>query len=448
MASLQSEGDLNLSLHRRAWQEAYLDTATRQLLEADAAAYLHQSLSTPCLNAIRRADGVYLEDVQGRRILDFHGNNVHHLGYGHPRVAAAITRQMTELPFCPRRYTNEPAVRLAQRLAALAPGDLNRVLLAPGGTTAMGMALKLARVATGRFKTISMWESFHGASLDMISLGGEAVFRRGIGPLLPGTEHVPPPDAWHCPWECAGACRLRCATYIDYVLEREGDVAAVVAETVRATPFIPPPDYWRIVREACDRHGALLILDEIPHGLGRTGTVFTFTQYGIVPDVVVLGKALGGGIFPLAALIAREGLNVAPEQSLGHYTHEKNPVACAAALAVLDELTETDLLAHVRTLGTWAQTQLEAMQARHPLIGNVRGLGLLLGVELVTAGGQRALEAAERVLYECLTRGLSFKVTQGNLLTLTPPLVITQAQMAEALTILEAALTVVEQDLR
>jgi 4-aminobutyrate aminotransferase len=111
-------------------------------------------------------------------------------------------------------------------------------------------------------------------------------------------------------------------------------------------------------------------------------------------------------------------------------------------------LTETDLLAHVRTLGAWAQAQLEAMQARHPLIGNVRGLGLLLGVELVTADGQRALEAAERVLYECLTRGLSFKVTQGNLLTLTPPLVITQAQMAEALTILEAALTVVEQDLR
>jgi 4-aminobutyrate aminotransferase len=186
-----------------------------------------------------------------------------------------------------------------------------------------------------------MWDSFHGASLDAISIGGEALFRSGIGPLLPGCEHVPPPDNRHCPFSCGNACNLKCADYIEYVLEKEGDVAAVIAETVRSTPYIPPRDYWKKVRAACDKHGALLILDEIPHCLGRTGKMFTCEHFDVVPDMLVIGKGLGGGIFPLAALIAREDLNVMGENALGHYTHEKNPVACAAALAAI-EFTETE----------------------------------------------------------------------------------------------------------
>ncbi|MDQ1258001.1 MAG: 4-aminobutyrate aminotransferase, partial [Candidatus Hydrogenedentes bacterium] len=178
-------------------------------------------MSTPCLDVLRGCDGAHIENLQGRRILDFHGNNVHQVGFGNPRVIAAIVEQMQTLSFCTRRYTNIPAIQLAKKLVELAPGDLNKVLFAPGGTTAIGMALKLARVATGRFKTISMWESFHGASLDAISVGGEAIFRNGIGPLLPGTEHVPPPDPAHCPF-CDGQCTLRCADYIEYVLEKEG----------------------------------------------------------------------------------------------------------------------------------------------------------------------------------------------------------------------------------
>jgi 4-aminobutyrate aminotransferase len=126
-----------------------------------------------------------------------------------------------------------------------------------------------------------MWESFHGASLDAISVGGEAIFRPGIGPLLPGCEHVPPPDHRRCPFRCGQACSLACADYVDYVLEREDDVAAVIGETVRCTPFIPPPEYWRRIRAACDRHGALLILDEIPIGLGRTGRFFAFDHYDV-----------------------------------------------------------------------------------------------------------------------------------------------------------------------
>ncbi len=159
---------------------------TRALLDRDAAAFLHQSLSTPCLDALVEAEGIWLTDVEGRRYMDFHGNNVHQIGYRHPRVVRAVKDALDTLPFSPRRFTNGYAVELAERLAALAPDPLGKVLFAPGGTLAIGMALKLARVATGRHKTISLWDSFHGASLDAISIGGEAVFRKGIGPLLAG----------------------------------------------------------------------------------------------------------------------------------------------------------------------------------------------------------------------------------------------------------------------
>jgi len=286
---LQSEGDLNISPRRRQWQAAALDAETKAVLEEDDRFFLHQSLSTPCLNAMRACDGLYIEDLQGRRYMDFHGNYVHQVGFANPAVIAAIKAQLDDLSFCTRRYTNRTAVALAKKLAALAPGDLNKVLFCPGGTGAIGMALKLARVATGRHKTISMWDSFHGASLDAISVGGEEIFRGGIGPLLPGTEHVPPPDPYRCVWDCGrrGGCDLKCADYIAYVLEKEGDVAAVVAETVRSTPVVPSPNYWPAVRRACDRHGALLILDEIPTALGRTGTMFACEHYGVVPDILV-----------------------------------------------------------------------------------------------------------------------------------------------------------------
>ena len=303
-----SEGDINLSPRRRAWERDHVRGITRALLDRDAAAFLHQSLSTPCFDALVEAEGIWLTDADGRRFMDFHGNNVHQVGYRHPRVIDAVKRQLDTLPFSPRRFTNATAVELAERLGALAPDPLGKVLFAPGGTLAIGMALKLARVATGRHKTISMWDAFHGASLDAISIGGEAVFRRDIGPLMPGTEHVPPCDPHACRFRCGGACDASCADYVDYVLGKEQDVAAVVVETVRCTDVqVPPEAYYRRLRAACDRHGALLVLDEVPIGLGRTGTMFAFEHYGIVPDMVVLGKGLGGAVFPMAALIARRG---------------------------------------------------------------------------------------------------------------------------------------------
>jgi 4-aminobutyrate aminotransferase len=440
--SLKSEGDLNLSPHRAGWAKAHITDATARVLADDARHFLHQSLSTPCLNVLKSAQGSWIEDLEGRRYLDFHGNNVHQVGFAHPRVVAAIKQQLDQLSFCTRRYTCQPAVDLAARLAMLTPGDLNRVLFAPGGTSAIGMALKLARVATGRFKFVSMWESFHGASLDAISVGGEAAFRQGMGPLLPGCEHVPPPDNRRCPFKCGQACNLACADYVEYVLEREGDVAAVIAETIRCTPFIPPPDYWKRIRAACNKHGALLILDEIPIGLGRTGRLFAFEHYGVIPDILVLGKGLGGGIFPLAAMVAREGLNVAADKALGHYTHEKNPVACAAGLATLHVIEEEQLVDRAQKLGDHALKRLRTLATRHPLIGDVRGLGLLLGVELLRNRStlDRATDEAERIMYAALGRGLNFKITMGNILTLTPPLTISQSELDRAIDILDASL--------
>ncbi len=440
--ALRSEGDLNVSPRRRVWHEANIDESTAGMLDEDARLFLHQSLSTPCLNVLDTCEGASLTDHQGRRILDFHGNSVHQVGFANPRVLQAIKDQLDALSFCTRRYTNQTAIDLARKLTDLAPGDLDKVLFAPGGAEAMGMALKLARAATGRFKTISMWDAFHGASLDTVSIGGEAIFRKDAGPLLPGAEHVPPPDPRHCPWECGDTCTLQCAKYIDYVLEKEGDVAAVIAETVRSTPYIPAPDYWRIVREACDRHGALLILDEIPTGLGRTGKMFACEHYGVVPDMLVIGKGLGGGVMPLAALIARGALDVAQDRAIGHYTHEKNPVACAAGIAAIACIEEDGLLARSAELGEYALDQLRAMQTRQPLVGDVRGIGLLMGVELVRDRNtrERAIDEAEQVMYAALERGLNFKISMGNVLTLAPPLTIESDELDSAINILESCI--------
>lgn len=452
-----SEGESNRSGARQRWVEEHLAADARRLLEEDGRYFLHQSLSSPCLTGLRKAQGIWLEDVQGRRYMDFHGNSVHHIGYGHPALKQAVAEQMDALPFTPRRFTSEPAIELARRLAQATPGTLGKVLLAPGGSEAIEMALKLARAATGRFKTVSFWDSFHGAGFGASSVGGEQLFRSGpVGPLLPGTEHVAPFACYRCPYgypEHDGRpdldlCRLSCASYLSYVLEKEGDVAAVIAEPVRAVPVIPPPGYWQAVRAACDAHGALLIFDEIPVGLGRTGKLFACEHFDVVPDVLVLGKALGGGMLPIAALIARPELDVAGDYAFGHYTHEKNPVTARAALTTLDIIAEEGLVERARILGTRALARLRAMRTRHPLIGDVRGLGLLLGLELVRdpATKEPADAAAEAVMYRALRHGLSFKVSMGNVITLTPPLTIRETELDTALDILERCIDEVEAE--
>src|SRR6476620_2310653 len=181
----ESESDTNLSPQRRAWAEENLDPEAQTLLAEDEKYFLRQSVSTPCLNAIARAEGIWIEDVAGRRFMDFHGNNVHHIGYGHPRLQRAIAEQMDALPFAPRRYACAPAVELAEKLAAIAPGNLGKALFTTGGSDAIEVAVKVARAATGRHKTLSFWDSFHGAGTGASAMSGEMLFRSGpAGPMV------------------------------------------------------------------------------------------------------------------------------------------------------------------------------------------------------------------------------------------------------------------------
>ena len=443
----QSESDTNATPARAAWRAAHVNDAAHNLLDRDAAAFLHQSVSTPCLTAIRKAEGIFLEDLAGKRYMDFHGNNVHHVGYGHPRLKRAIAEQMDALPFTPRRFTSEPAVQLAEKLGAIAPGTLSKVLFTTGGSDAIEVAIKVARAATGRFKTLSFWDAFHGAGFGASSVGGEALFRSGPhGPLMPGAEHVAPFGSFNCPYGGKNAKESgdACARMIDYVLGRDGDFAAFIAEPMRAVPYVAPPGFWQKVRAACDRTGTLLIFDEIPTGLGKTGTMFSCDHDGVVPDILVLGKGLGGGIVPIATAICRPELDVGGDWAFGHYTHEKNPVTARAALETIAIIEDEGLVANTAHVGATALERLSGWMDEFVEIGEVRGRGFLIGVELVKdrASKAPAHALAERTMYAALERGLSFKTTMGNVLTLTPPLVTTQAQMDQALDILHEALKV------
>ena len=355
-------------------------------------------------------------------------------------MIAAITAEMARLPFSPRRFANATATALARKLVETSPIPQAKVLLAPSGAAAVGMALKLARYATGRHKTLSLWDAFHGANLDTISVGGEAIFRRDLGPMAPGAEHLPPlhlaprffgPDR---PYE-------RYADYIDYSLKVQGDVSALIAEPMRWTSVEPPPaDFWPRVRASCTRHGALLIFDEIPSGLARSGAMYVCERLGATPDILVIGKGLGGGILPLAAIIADARLDCAPQAALGHYTHEKSPVASAAALATFAIIEDEGLIARARSFETRGLARLQEMRERHRVISDVRGLGCYFGVEIGERDDPQANALADRVLYGALRRGLSFKLGSGNVVTLCPPLTIPEDEFDLALARLEDAI--------
>ncbi|KIC28340.1 (R)-1-hydroxy-2-aminoethylphosphonate ammonia-lyase [Leisingera sp. ANG-M6] len=441
---VHTEGESNTSEARKAWLKTSIGPNSAPLLERDADAFLHQSLSSPCVSTIAKAEGIWIEDMDGRRYMDFHGNSVHHLGYGHPKLVAAIKQQLDDLPFAPRRFTNEPAVELAEKLAAITPGDLGKTLFTTGGSDANEVALKIARAATGRFKTLSFWDAFHGAGFGAASVGGEATFRSHIaGPLLPGTEHVAPFSPSNCAYghKSLEASAEACARMIDYVLGRDGDYCAFIAEAMRAVPNVPPPGFWKSVREICDKHGVLLILDEIPTGLGKTGQMFSFQHDGIVPDILTLGKSLGGGILPIAACVARRDLDVCGDFAIGHYTHEKNPVTARAALTTLQILEEEGLVERAAELGRHALERLRDALGQVAIVGDIRGRGLMFGVEIVEDRQTMApgITKAEQIYYACLEAGLSYKISQGSVLTLSPPLTISREDLDRALDIVIAA---------
>jgi 4-aminobutyrate aminotransferase len=435
---------------RAEWYGRPLSDTARDLLDRDAAVFIRQDGSTPCLNAVAKAEGVWLEDVDGRRVMDFHGNSTHHIGYGHPRLKAALKDQIDDLPFTPRRYTSAPAIALAERLVALSPhrGD-GKVLFATGGSDAIEIALKLARVRTGRYKTLAFFDSYHGHGYGAVSAGGSGTDRtQRIGPLLPGGLLVPPFNCSACAYgferSAAGtppaeSCGTMCARMLRYALEREGDIAAVIAEPIRSTPHVPPPGFWPAVRRACDEFGAMLIFDEIPTGLGKTGRLFTSEHQGVKPDITVLGKSLGGGMLPLAAVIADAGFDIAPELSLGHYTHEKNPLTTRAGLTTLEIIEEEGLVEHASSLGDRTMARLAEMAERNPAIGRAEGAGLLIGVEILGEDGRRSKARADRAMWRAFSLGLNLKSKDGTLV-LNPPLTISNAEMERALQIVEEAI--------
>ncbi|HHG3486251.1 TPA: aspartate aminotransferase family protein [Vibrio parahaemolyticus] len=445
----RSEGDVNTTPARQAWNASMDDERTQALLKRDSEVFLHQAMSTPCLDTLEAAEGIYIQDATGKKYMDFHGNNVHQLGYGHPHVIKRVQEQIAKLPFSPRRFTNETAIECAEKLTQICGGELNRVLFAPGGTSAVGMALKLARHITGNYKVVSLWDSFHGASLDAISVGGEACFRQGMGPLMAGVERIPPAVSYRGAFPVADGSDVHYADYLEYVIEKEGGVGAFIAEAVRNTDVqVPSKAYWKRIREICDKHNVMLIIDDIPNGMGRSGEWFTYQAYDIEPDMLCIGKGLGGGLVPIAAMVTKDKYNTAEQISMGHYTHEKSPIGCAAALATMEAIEQDGLLDKVKADSQFMREKLLEMKAKYPVIGDVRGIGMLWGIELVTdhESKARAYDEAESVLYQCLSNGVSFKVSQGNVIQLSPPLIITREQLTEALAIFEEAIAKVWKD--
>ncbi|EHK2863527.1 aspartate aminotransferase family protein [Vibrio parahaemolyticus] len=445
----RSEGDVNTTPARQAWNASMDDERTQALLKRDSEVFLHQAMSTPCLDTLEAAEGIYIQDATGKKYMDFHGNNVHQLGYGHPHVIKRVQEQIAKLPFSPRRFTNETAIECAEKLTQICGGELNRVLFAPGGTSAVGMALKLARHITGNYKVVSLWDSFHGASLDAISVGGEACFRQGMGPLMAGVERIPPAVSYRGAFPVADGSDVHYADYLEYVIEKEGGVGAFIAEAVRNTDVqVPSNAYWKRIREICDKHNVMLIIDDIPNGMGRSGEWFTYQAYDIEPDMLCVGKGLGGGLVPIAAMVTKDKYNTAEQISMGHYTHEKSPIGCAAALATMAAIEQDGLLDKVKADSQFMREKLLEIKAKYPVIGDVRGIGMLWGIELVTdhESKARAYDEAEAVLYQCLNNGVSFKVSQGNVIQLSPPLIITREQLTEALAIFEEAIAKVCKD--
>lgn len=371
------------------------------LVSRDAAAFFHQDGSSPCLSALRAVEGIWLEDIDGRRFVDLHGNTAHHVGHRHPEIIAALKRQLDTLPFSPRRYTNEPAVALAEKLLARWPGPPAKLLFTTGGSDAIEIALKLARVATGRHETISLEGSYHGHGFGSFGLSKAEPDPR-LGPFLPGRRHVTPY------WAPDGARRMLKEMREAFARSETG-IAAVVAEPIRSNCHMPPDGLWAEVRELCDRHGALLIFDEIPSGLGKTGRFFAFEHVGAAPDAVVLGKALGGGVLPIAAVIADARLDIAPELDLGHYTHEKNPLTTLAALTAIEIIERDHLVERAALLEQQIRSRIGEIARAAPVIRGVRGAGLLLALEFDPAmcGADPGPGFAADLVRACMEGGLS-----------------------------------------
>lgn len=441
---LNREGDVNTGSHRQLWING-LDEGSRGILKEDEAVFIRQSMSTPCMDVIIDAEGCCLHTMFGKEYLDFHGNSVHQIGYKNPYVIEAVKKQLENIPFIPRRYTADIAVEAASRLIEKTLSKDYKVLFTPSGSAAIGLALKIARKATGRHKVISMWESFHGAGLDAVSVGGEYVFSKDMGPMMPGCIKAIPYNAYRnlIHSNSKETVARFCLDYIEYIIQNEGDIGAILLEPIRATDVhVPPASYFQRLREICDQNGILLIFDEIPTALGRSGAFFAHQIFGIEPDIIVLGKGLGGGVVPQAAILARSKLDCAYDISLGHYTHEKPAVGCAAICATLNYIDEWNLLDQCKKLSAYAAKRSAQLFEQYECLGDIRIAGLLICFECVKDRKNREKDEAlaEKLLYTCLKNGLSFKLSAGNCIVWHPPLIVTPEQLDFAFSVFEKAI--------
>jgi 4-aminobutyrate aminotransferase len=371
-----------------------------------------------------RGAGCVIEDVDGNRFLDFNaGIAVTATGHCHPRVVAAIEQQSHELlHYCSSDWYVPAYIDLCERLVELSPFASARVFLGNSGTEAVEAGIKLARHATGRPNVVAFLGSFHGRSLGSLSLtASKARYRGGFGPLLPGVYHAPYGEAG----------------YLERVvfkhLTTPDDVAAIVVEPIQGEGgYVVPPAGWLAeLRDLCDEHGIVLVADEVQSGVGRTGRVWAIEHEGVVPDVILAGKGLASGL-PLSAVIARSDLMTWGAGKHGS-TFGGNPVACAAALATLD-LVEDELAANAAAVGAHLLDRLRALAVAHPQVREVRGRGLMIGIELPTHDDAVALEQ------ECFARGLLVLTCGESSVRLAPPLVVTTEQADIALDILDAVL--------
>ncbi|MFF3023351.1 aspartate aminotransferase family protein [Gottfriedia sp. NPDC057948] len=441
---LKRESDINSSPQRTEWMDQ-LNQISREVIQEDERVFVRQSMSTPCLNGIVDASGSYLIDVNGNKYLDFHGNSSHQVGYKNPYVVDAIKRQVDELPFIPRRFTSEIVIKAANALVNKTTSKDYKVLFTPSGSAAVGLALKIARKVTGRHKVISMWESFHGAGLDAISVGGEYVFKKDMGPLMPGTLKAIPFNGYRNLLKSDSHEEVAnfCLDHIEYMIEHEGEIGAILLEPIRATDtHIPPKSYFKRLREICDRNGILLIFDEVPTALMRSGAFYVHQNFEIEPDILVLGKGLGGAVIPQAAVLTRTKYDVAEEISLGHYTHEKPALGCAAICATIEYIDDYNLEENCRVLSEFVKTKLVELYDQYEKIGDIRVAGLLISIELVKSRETKEKndELAEKILYFCLNNGLSFKLSGGNCITWHPPLIVIKNELEFAVGLLEEGL--------
>jgi adenosylmethionine-8-amino-7-oxononanoate aminotransferase len=419
---------------------------------------------------IERGEGLYLYDVQGRRYLDASGGPlVVNIGHGVPSVAAALSAQAARIAYVHGSlFTTEALETYSRRLAGRVPVADPRFYYLTSGAEAVEAAVKFARqlqVARGeprRDRVISRWGSYHGATLGTLALSGKPSMRNLYAPMFQEMPHIEPPYCYRCAFHTVyPACDLACARQLETEILRQGPgrVAAFLAEPVGGATLgaiVPPDGYWPLVREICERHGLLLIADEVLTGFGRTGTWFAVEQFGIRPDVLVMGKGATGGYFPLSIAAVRSEDIETLRRAQGDFNHggtfSHHAVGAAAALATLDYLETHDLVARAARLGEKLGQTLRAALESSPTVGDVRGIGMVWAVELVADRRTRepfpaAQHVAERVCDRCMQMGVLLYPghggadgVRGDHVMVAPPFIVTEEQLETIVLVLHQAI--------